>query len=136
MISSVLLNYNGIMAATLPIEVYDLLEQKVGREDARAVGKILTASLDAIEKRAEALVIQKKAEIKDELTKELSTKEDIAKLEGRLNERITAGEGRLNERLTAMDWKIKVYFLILLFVTLLTNKDALIIIGRIVGLLK
>ncbi|MEO5361848.1 MAG: hypothetical protein H7843_15635 [Nitrospirota bacterium] len=136
MITLVLFSYNKIMPVALPIEIYDLLEKKVGREEAREVGKILTASLDAIEKKDEAVAIQKKAEIKDELTKELATKEDLAKLEGRLNEKVTTIEGRLNERLTAIDWKLKLYFLILIFVTLLTNKDALVIIGRLTGLIK
>lgn len=182
------------MPTTLPVEIYDLLERKVGKEDAREVGKVILASFDAIERRAETVVVQKKAEIKDELTKELVTKEDSAKLEGRLNEsiaafevhlnekisavevrlnekiaavevrlsdkiaavevrlsdkiaavdgriaavdgRITAVEGRLNERLTAMDWKMKIYFLILLSVMLLTNKDAVILIAKLVGLVK
>ncbi|MBF0320281.1 MAG: hypothetical protein HQL01_10825 [Nitrospirae bacterium] len=135
------------MPTTLPIEVYDLLEQKVGKEEAREVGKLLTASFDAIEGKAEAVAIQKKAEIKEELTKELAAKEDLAKLEGRLNERITAVagqlneritavEGRLSEKLTAMDWKIKIYFLILLFVMLLTNPKALDLIAKLFGLVK
>ncbi|KWT74457.1 hypothetical protein ASN18_3337 [Candidatus Magnetominusculus xianensis] len=101
-----------------------------------------------------AVVVQKKAEIKEELTKELTTKEDLiksegrlndktfavkedlAKLEGRLNERITAVEGRLNEILTAMDWKTRIYFLILLFVVLLTNPKALDLIAKLFGLIK
>ncbi|MCG6552470.1 MAG: hypothetical protein L7F77_09090 [Candidatus Magnetominusculus sp. LBB02] len=124
------------MSTTLPIEIYDLLEKKVGKEEAREVGKILTASLDAIEKRAETLVVQKKAEIKEELSKELATKEDLARLEGRLNERITGLEGRMNERFTAMDWRMRVYFLILLFVMLLTNPKALDLIAKMFGLVK
>ncbi len=160
------------MPATLPIELYDLIENKVGKDDAREVGKVILASFDAIEQRAEAVVVQKKAEIKEELTRELTTKEDLiksegrlnekiaavkedlaklegrlneritavkedlAKLEGRLNERITAVEGRLNERLTTMDWKMRIYFLILLSVMLLTNPKALDLIAKLFGLVK
>ncbi len=182
-----MLSYNEIMPATLPIELYDLLERKVGKDDAREVGKVILASFDAIEQRSEAVVVQKKAEIKEELTKELTTKEDLiksegrlnekiaavegrlnekiaavegrlnekiaavegrlnekiaavkedlAKLEGRLNERITAVEGRLNERLTTMDWKMRIYFLILLSVMLLTNPKALDLIAKLFGLVK
>ncbi|WP_420265596.1 hypothetical protein [Candidatus Magnetominusculus dajiuhuensis] len=90
------------MPTTLPIEMYDLLEKKVGKEDAREVGKLILASFDSIDKRAETVVIQKKAEIKEELTKELATKEDLAKLEGRLNEKVAAVEGRLNEKIAAV----------------------------------
>ncbi|MBF0319079.1 MAG: hypothetical protein HQL01_04660 [Nitrospirae bacterium] len=101
------------MPTTLPIEIYDLLERQVGKEDARDVGRILTASLDTIEIKANALVEQKKAEIKDELTKELATKEELAKLEGRLNEKIAAVkeelaklEGRLNDKVTAVEGRL------------------------------
>ncbi|MEO5359553.1 MAG: hypothetical protein H7843_03785, partial [Nitrospirota bacterium] len=65
-----------------------------------------------------------------------AVKEDLTKLEGRLNERITAVEGRLNERLTAMDLKTRIYFLILLFVILLTNPKALDLIAKLFGLVK
>lgn len=135
------------MAATLPIEIYDMLEGKVSKDDVREFGKVLTTIFDAIERKADAVVVQKKAEIKEELTKELSTKEDLAKLEGRLNEkmaalegrlndRMTANEGRMNEKFTAMDWKMRLYFLTLLFVIILTNKDAIVLIARLIGLVK
>ncbi|WP_420264501.1 hypothetical protein [Candidatus Magnetominusculus dajiuhuensis] len=94
------------MPATLPIELYDLLEKKVGREDAREVGKLILASFDAIDKRAETVVVQKKAEIKEELTKELATKEDLARSEGRLNDRITSLEGRLSERISSLEGRL------------------------------
>ncbi|WP_420264502.1 hypothetical protein [Candidatus Magnetominusculus dajiuhuensis] len=124
------------MPATLPIELYDLLEKKVGREDAREVGKLILASFDAIDKRAETVVIQKKAEIKEELTKELANKEDLAKLEGRLSERISSLEGKINEKFTDMNWRMKVSLLIILFVILLTNPKALDLIAKLFGLVK
>ncbi|KWT75033.1 hypothetical protein [Candidatus Magnetominusculus xianensis] len=84
------------MPATLPVELYDMLEKKIGKNDAREVGKIILASFDAIEQRSEAVVIQKKAEIKEELTKELTTKEDLIKSEGRLNEKIAAANEKIS----------------------------------------
>ncbi|MBF0459646.1 MAG: hypothetical protein HQK99_17295 [Nitrospirae bacterium] len=105
------------MPATLPVEIYDLLEKKVGKEEAREVGRVILASFDAIESRAETVVIQKKAEIKEELTKELTTKEDLAKLEGKLNsvegrlsERITNVEGKLNERISSLEGRMNEKF--------------------------
>ncbi|MCG6552335.1 MAG: hypothetical protein L7F77_08405, partial [Candidatus Magnetominusculus sp. LBB02] len=91
------------MPTTLPVEIYDLLEKKIGREDAREVGKVILASFDAIESRAEAVVVQKKAEIKEELINELATKEDLAKLEGRLNEKIAHVETGLNEKIAHVE---------------------------------
>ncbi|MBF0515930.1 MAG: hypothetical protein HQK97_02265 [Nitrospirae bacterium] len=101
------------MPATLPIELYDMLERQVGKEDARAAGKLILTTFDTIEDRAETVAIQKKAEIKEELLNELASKEDLAKLEGRLNEKINAVkgdlvklEGRLNEKINAVEVRL------------------------------
>ncbi|MBF0457536.1 MAG: hypothetical protein HQK99_06535 [Nitrospirae bacterium] len=91
------------MATTLPVEMYDLLERKIGKEEAREFGKVLTASIDAIEIRAEALIVQKKAEIKEELTNELATKEDLARLEGRLSAKIASVESGLSAKIASVE---------------------------------
>ena len=65
------------MATALPIEIFELLEKKVGRDEAKEVIKIIDASLESIEKKAEAVALQKKLEIKEELTKELVTKAEF-----------------------------------------------------------
>jgi hypothetical protein len=49
------------MATTLPIEIYEILEKKVGKEDAKEVVKVIEASFDVIEKKAETVTISKKA---------------------------------------------------------------------------
>ena len=55
--------------------------QSICREEAKEVVRVIEASFDAIEKKAVAVALQKKLEIKDELTKELATKADIAWLQ-------------------------------------------------------
>jgi hypothetical protein len=65
------------MATALPIEIFELLEKKVGKDEAKEVIKIIDASLESIEKKAEAVALQKKLEIKEELTKELVTKAEF-----------------------------------------------------------
>ncbi|MBI3599596.1 MAG: hypothetical protein HY097_03010 [Nitrospinae bacterium] len=65
------------MAISIPIDVYDLLEDKLGKEEARKVASAIEVSLETIEKRAETVALQKKLELKDELTKELATKADL-----------------------------------------------------------
>ncbi|MGC8719377.1 MAG: hypothetical protein ACP5TY_05145 [Thermodesulforhabdaceae bacterium] len=72
------------MKSVLSIDLYQLLEDRLGREDARKLAEAIELAFDAMEKRAEALAIEKKLEIKDELTKELATKADIARLEGEI----------------------------------------------------
>jgi hypothetical protein len=51
------------MAATLPIEIYDILEKKIGRDDARQIGKVIEGSLETIERKAEGVALQKKLEL-------------------------------------------------------------------------
>jgi hypothetical protein len=58
---------------------------------------------------------------KSENSKGLATTTDIARLEGEMIE---------------LKWKQKLYFLILLFVIIITNPKALDIIGKLLGLAK
>ncbi|MBI3599359.1 MAG: hypothetical protein HY097_01800, partial [Nitrospinae bacterium] len=58
-------------------DIYDLLEDKLGKEDARKVASAIEVSLETIEKKAEATILQKKLEIRDELSKELVTKAEF-----------------------------------------------------------
>jgi chromosome segregation ATPase len=65
------------MAQTLNIELLQLLEDKLGKEEGRKVAEAIEIGLGLIEKKAEAVALQKKLELKDELTKELATKADL-----------------------------------------------------------
>ncbi|WP_424894694.1 hypothetical protein [Tepidimonas sp. HKU79] len=65
----------------LPLEIYDLLERRLGRDDAMAVAKSIEASLTHIEERSREMAVQRKIEAKEELRielrSELATKEDL-----------------------------------------------------------
>ena len=50
------------MSISIPIDVYDLLENKLGKEDARKVASAIEVSLETIEKKAETAALQKKLE--------------------------------------------------------------------------
>ncbi len=69
------------MAQAISVEIYQLLEEKIGREEAKRVASAIELGLDVIEKKAEAVALPKKLELKDELTKELATKADLQLLE-------------------------------------------------------
>lgn len=146
--------YNKSCQRRCLLEIYDLLEAKVGKEEAREVGKILTASLETIEKKAEAVAVQMKVEIKDELTKELATKEDLARhigavmaeivrLNGKMDKIESDIKGELKEIRAEMKGENrvlrleqKIIFLILASIILLTNPKALELIARLFGLAK
>lgn len=102
------------MATALPLEIYEILENKVGRDEARKVIKIIDASLDTIEKKAEGVALQKKLEIKDELTKELATKADLLILKAEMSAMKIELEGRI-DRLNQ-----KFNFMIVLMIIALT----------------
>ncbi len=91
------------MAYAIPIDVYGLLEDKLGKEEARKVASAIEVSLETIEKRGETVALQKKFEIKDELTKELATKAEffgeIKAVEARLNGKIDTVKAELEKKI-------------------------------------
>jgi hypothetical protein len=60
-----------------------------------------------MEKKAESLALQKKLELKDELTKELATKEDIARLEGMIKSETSRLEGMMKSEISRLEGMIK-----------------------------
>ena len=113
----------------IPLEVYDILERRLGRDDAMAVAKSIEASFSHIEERSREIAIQRKLEAKDELKRELrdelSTKEDLAKL-----------EGRIEARFERLDKKFTVLFMVMIFTVIFVNQNALEFLARILGLIK
>jgi len=129
------------MITTLPIEILYLLEEKIGKEEAKKVSSAIIASLDVIETKANDTALQKKLELKDELTKELATKADIARLTEKLEEKATKADLQLvrSEILlveTRLEAKMKLYFVILLCAIFLSNPTAINLITKIIGIAK
>ncbi len=131
----------------IPLEVYDLLERRLGREDALAVAKSIEASLTHIEQRSREIVVQRKIEAKEELrvelrnelaTKEdlLAVREDLAKLEGSLREDLAKLEGKMDARFERMDRKFTLLFMATIFTVIFLNQNALEFLARILGLIK
>ncbi len=77
----------------------------------------------------EEIATHKKLEIKDVLSKELASKGDLAVLESKLLLEIERVEHQL-------DTKMTIYFIVLLSVMILLNKDLLIFIAQLMGLVK
>lgn len=106
------------MATTIPIEVYEILEDKLGREQAHAITK-------AMEAAASSIAINKKAEIRDELSKELASKADLMVLRTEL----------LSIK-TELKSEMRLYFVITIAIILITNPRAIDMIGKLLGLVK
>ncbi|MCS6785467.1 MAG: hypothetical protein NZ524_00320 [Thiobacillaceae bacterium] len=124
----------------VPIEVYDLLERRLGREDAMAVAKSIEASLTLIEQRSREIAQSRKQEVKEELKRELrdelSTKEDLAKLEGSIREEMARLEGRMEARFERLDKKFTVLFMTTIFVVIFLNQEALSFLAGLLGLVR
>jgi len=146
----------------IPLEVYDLLERRLGRDDAMAVAKSIEASLMHIEERSREMAVQRKIEAKEELRVELrdelstkedlaklegsvkedlaklegSVKEDLAKLQGLVKEDLAKLEGAMNARFERMDKKFTVLFMVTIFTVIFLNQNALELLARIIGLIK
>lgn len=109
----------------LPLEIYDVLERKLGRDDAMIVAKSIEVSLSHVEERSREIAQQRKLEAKDELKielrDELATKADLAKVEARF------------ERL---DKKFSLLFAATIFTVIFLNQNALEFLARILGLIK
>jgi len=125
------------MQAILPIEIFKLLEDKLGREEASKVSSAIELSLVTIEKKANDTALQKKLELKDELTKELATKADIAEIKGELNLiKAEVNSKASKSDILNLEWKLKLYFVILLSAIFLTNPNAIELISKLLGLAK
>ncbi len=131
------------MAKAIDLELLQLLEDKLGKETARKVAQAIELGLEILEKRAEELAIQKKLELKDELTKELASKADIQVLKAEI-QAIRAEMQAMEARLEAMiereilklDRKFTIMFIILFFTLILVNQNALEFLLKVLGLIK
>lgn len=135
----------------VPIEIYDLLEKRLGRDDAMAVAKSIEASLSLIEERSREIAAQRKIEAKEELRVELrnelatkedlvraegSLREDLVRVEGSLREDLAKLEGRIEARFERLDKKFSLLFMATIFAVVFVNQNALEFLARLIGLIK
>ncbi len=131
------------MAKAIDLELLQLLEDKLGKEEARKVAQAIELGLEILEKRAEELALQKKLELKDELTKELASKADIQVLKAEIQAiraEMQAMEARLEAKIEReilkLDRKFTILFIILFFTLILVNQNALEFLLKVLGLIK
>ena len=63
--------------ANIPIELYNKIEESVGKEKAVEIAKIIEDTINHLDERVVEETKKRKIELRDELRKELGTKEDI-----------------------------------------------------------
>jgi hypothetical protein len=131
------------MPKAIDLELLQLLEDKLGKETARKVAQAIELGLEVMEKRAEELAIQKKLELRDELTKELASKADIQVLKAEIQAvraEVQAMEARLEAKIEKeilrLDRKFTILFIILFFTLILVNQNALEFLLKVLGVIK
>ena len=91
-----------------------MLEAKLGKKEAVKVSEAIENGVESMQKKADEIALQKKLEVKDELSKELASKTDIALVKSE----IALVKTELNARIDKLD--IKLNFLIILMIIALT----------------
>ena len=135
------------MARAVTMELLQLLEDKLGKEEGRKVASAIEIGLEVIEKKAEAVAIQKKLELKDELTKELVTKaeffgetkalrQEMQTLRQEMQTIKAELEGKIEREILRLDRKFTIMFVILFFIIVFLNQNALEFMARVLGLIK
>jgi hypothetical protein len=96
---------------SIPVSLYEKLEQKFGREEALEIAKMIEDFFDEMDRKAGEIALQKKLELKDELTRELATKADLitarAELEGKIEKVRAELEGEIKNVRTELEGKIE-----------------------------
>jgi predicted nucleic acid-binding Zn-ribbon protein len=62
---------------SIPIDLYEKLERKFGREEAFEIAKMIEDFFKLMERRADEIALQKKVELRSELVNELATKVEL-----------------------------------------------------------
>jgi hypothetical protein len=121
-----------VLAMSIPVSLYEKLEQKFGRDEALEIAKMIEDFFDEIDRKAGEIALQKKLELKDELTRELATKADLitarAELEGEIKNVRTELEGKIEKvrielgaRIDRLDLKLNLLILLVVIVLTVMN---------------
>jgi DUF917 family protein len=100
-----------VLAMSIPVSLYERLEQKFGRDEALEIAKMIEDFFDEMDRKAGEIALQKKLELKDELTRELATKADLitarAELEGKIEKVRAELEGEIKNVRTELEGRIE-----------------------------
>ncbi|WP_299238216.1 hypothetical protein [Sulfurihydrogenibium sp.] len=117
------------MAYVIDYELLEKLEEKIGKEEAKKIAQTIELIYNELDKKSESLAHQKKLELKDELTKELATKADLILVKTEL-------EAKIEKEVLKLDKKFTIMFLILAFLIIFINKDAVELIIKLLPFAK
>jgi uncharacterized protein YdcH (DUF465 family) len=122
--------------ANIPIELYNKIEESVGKEKAVEIAKIIEDTINHLDERVVEETKKRKIELRDELRKELATKEDILLIRQEMETIRQELKGEIEALRQELKGEIKVlkmwiFFLGALMVVL--NQNSLELIAKILG---
>jgi DNA repair exonuclease SbcCD ATPase subunit len=142
------------MAVNIPIDLYNKIEQSVGKEKAIEVAKLVEDTINYIDERVLEETKKRKIELREDLRKELATKEDVLlvrqeleTVRQELNGKIDSVREELNGKIETVRQEIEslrqelkgemkvlkmwIFFLGALIVAL--NQNSLVFIAKLIG---
>ena len=100
--------------ATVPLELYELFEEKLGKEEAKEAIALVEKAFGTIEEKAKEQKTVIKAELREELRKELATKEDVLLVKeellgeiGKLEQKIETVHKELEQKMETVRQELK-----------------------------
>ena len=124
------------MGYTIPIEIYEKFEEKLGKEAASVVVKALEMSIrEAIKEGKENI----KTRLTEELKKELATKYDIELLKKDidiLRQEMHKEIGLVKKEIDLVRKDMKIITIIILAAMIFLNQNSLEFLARLFGLIK
>ena len=118
--------------ATIPLELYELFEEKLGKEKAKEAIELVREALETVEKKAKEQKTVVKAELKDELRKELVTKEEFFGETGKLRQEIETVRQELKGEIKVL----RVLIYVTLATVILMNKGTMEYLVNLIRMLK
>jgi hypothetical protein len=121
------------MAYGIPLEVYQMLEKVLGKEDAQKAVQILQKSInESLESSEEKLKIS----ISEELKKELASKYDVELL--RQEMKTLEVELKKEIEITRLEFKkdLRIAVIILIAIIVILNQNSLEFLAKLIGIVK
>ena len=126
---------NGGIMSTELLELYELFEKKLGKEEAKKAIELVGKTIEAVEEKAKEQKSIVKAELKDELRKELATKEDIEVVRQEI-EVVRQEVKNLDQKIEFVRREMRILFYVLLAFMFLLNRGTVEFAFKVLGLLK
>ena len=122
--------------ANIPIELYNKIEESVGKEKAVEIAKIIEDTINHLDERVVEETKKRKIELRDELRKELATKEDILLVRQEIEtvrQELKGEIGSLRQELKGEIKVLKMWIFFLGALMVVLNQNSLELIARLLG---